>query len=162
MKRVFTYMTVFAAIAMMTLVTSCKKNEKDPFDVATGIIAKDWQGYLQDQKENGSDWKDMDRTKIIIHFEKTGETPFQGIGYQLELEDDGNVKDKNKFKWYISSDRIDIDYDTWSDVFIEYNNDGFQVDATRFKGEMHDGKQHRYLFDLTPTPAIDWTKYFSK
>ncbi|MBR1503787.1 MAG: hypothetical protein IJ618_07905 [Prevotella sp.] len=162
MKKVFTYMTIFAAIAMMTLVTSCKNSDKDPNDVANGILAKDWQGYLEDQKESGSSWKEMDRTKVTIHFEKTAASPFQGIGYQLELEDDGSVKDKNKFTWTISSDRINIDYETWTDVFIEFNHDVFQVDANQFRGEMYDGKQHRYLFDLKPTPAVDWTKYFSK
>lgn len=162
MKKVFTYVTVLAAIAMLTMMTmtSCK-DKKDPYDVANGILSKDWQGYIQDQKENASSWKDMDRSKVTIHFQKTTDSPFRGIGYQLEWEDDGSVKDKNKFNWYITSDRIDIDYDTWTDVFIEFNNDVFQVDANQFKGEMYDGKQHRYVFDLTPTPAVDWNRYFN-
>ena len=143
MKKVFTYVTVLAAIAMLTMVTmtSCK-DKKDPYDVANGILSRDWQGYIQDQKENGSSWKDMDRSKVTIHFQKTTDSPFRGIGYQLEWEDDGSVKDKNKFNWYITSDRIDIDYN-------------------QFKGEMYDDKQHRYVFDLTPTPAVDWNRYFN-
>ena len=52
MKKVFTYVTVLAAIAMLTMVTmtSCK-DKKDPYDVANGILSRDWQGYIQDQKE---------------------------------------------------------------------------------------------------------------
>ena len=67
MKKVFTYVTVLAAIAMLTMVTmtSCK-DKKDPYDVANGILARDWQGYIQDQKENASSWKDMDRSKVTI------------------------------------------------------------------------------------------------
>ena len=163
MKKVFVHTTLLVVIAIMTMMTmtSCKSSKKDPYDVASAILAKDWEGYIQDQKENGSGWKDMDRTKVTIHFQKTADSPFRGIGSQVEWDDDGSMKDKNKFNWTITSERIDIDYDTWTDVFIEFNHDVFQVDANQFRGEMYDGKQHRYLFDLKPTLAVDWNRYFN-
>lgn len=160
MKKVFKYATMVAAIAMMTLMSSCKNNDKDPMDVSTGITNKDWTGYLVDQKENGSSWKDMERTKVAIRFNKDQMTPLSGTGYQLEYDDHMSVKDKNAFKWAITGDRINIDYESWTDVFIEFNHDVCVINSNRFSGEMYDGNQHRYLFDFELSPAIDWKQYF--
>ena len=160
MKKVFKYATMVAAIAMMTLMSSCKNSDKDPLEVSAGITNKDWVGYLEDQKENGSSWKDMDRTKVALRFNKSENRPLSGTGYQLEYNDDMTIKDKNTFKWAITGDRIDIDYATWTDVFIEFNHDVCVINSNKFSGEMYDGSSHRYLFDLSVSPAINWSEYF--
>jgi len=160
MKKLFTYMTIFAA---MTMMMSCSKDEKEPVQVSKDITGKDWQGYMDTYKGNNGAWKNMDeRSFVVIRFNGAANA-LKGDGYQLEFKNStmsGDPSDKSAFRWEIENGELHIAYTAgWTDVWIDYNN--CTVTSETFNGDMYDHNEHKYTFWLKAGVSIDWTKYFN-
>ena len=159
MKKLIICLTLLAA--MTFTLTSCKK-DKDPEQLYKDITNKDWHGYMDTYKENGSEWRDMgERTFLVIRFNgNKGE--LNGTGYQVEFDNPemaGNPSDKNSFRWEIANGELHIAYINpgWTDVWIDYNNCTVSDDS--FVGEMYDHHDHMYKFYFKPGIAINWAQY---
>ena len=162
MKKLLVFLAVMLPIALLTV--SCSKDEKDPEQVYKDIINKDWQGYMDTYKKNGSGWTSLDeRSFVAIRFEGTSSTALSGTGYQMEFDSGsmaGDPQDKSTFSWSIANGELHIVYNAgWRNVWIDYNN--CRVSSTSFAGEMYDHNQHKYDFTFQPGVSIAWSKYFN-
>ncbi len=161
MKKLLVFMTMMVAVAMFSV--SCSSDDKDPQQVYKDIVNKDWQGYMDAYKQNGSGWASLgERSYVAMRFNGTSSTALSGTGYQIEFNSgsmSGDPKDKSKFRWSIANGELHIVYEAgWTDVWIDYNN--CRVNASSFAGEMYDHNQHKYDFTFTPGISIAWDKYF--
>ena len=166
MKKILTYMTVFAAVLMCF--TSCEKNkDPEPTEIAANL-AGDWQGYIQEYKrygDTGNDYRVNDDQKwVVMRFNKTHETG--GNGYQVEFKNDhmsqlaGNDA-KNEFTWLVTSSRIEITYNTWDRVYFQFDKNNFPTSSS-FKGDWFIFSQkYKFQFDYTKREFKDWGKYFN-
>jgi len=170
MKKILTYVTVFAVVLMC--LTACEKEKEfEPAEVANNLIG-DWQGHIQEYKRMGDTgtnyYPNDDRKYVVMQFNKTTET--EGTGYQLEFKNESKFKngtesDKSKFDWKVREGRIEITYhqDGWSEVYMTYDKKSRDnISGSVFKGEFITYKgNYKYVIDLNKKYFAEWNKYFN-
>ena len=163
MKKVFTIMTLFAALAIVTI--SCK-DDKDPEEVSKNITGTDWAGYLTEEKKNGSSWEyNKQRNYAVIHFNGTSTgtaVPTSGTGYQVEFKNEFMAEKTgySNFSWRLEGGELKMAYqaDDWNDTYIDYND--ATVTSTVFNGYMYDYTgNHRFRMELKANGSFDWSKW---
>jgi hypothetical protein len=166
MKKILTYMTVFAAVVMC--LTGCKKDkDPEPSEIATNLVG-DWQGWIQEYKRYGDAGNDYrvndDRKWVVMRFNKTHETG--GKGYQVEFKNSYMYETagddcKNEFTWLVTSSGIEITYKTWDAVFFQFDKESFPTSSS-FKGDLYVFSQkYKYQFDYTKRTFNEWRNYFN-
>lgn len=163
MKKFITLLTIVALVGMVF--SGCKKDdEKTDAGVTRDITNKDWHGFMDTYKKNGSSWTSLDERSFVVLRFNGAPNALVGSGYQLEFKNAnmaGDPSDRSPFNWAIANGAIHIAYTTpgWSDVWIDYNNS--VVSTTTFSGDMYDHNEHKYTFLFQQGISIDWKKYFN-
>lgn len=169
MKKIFTYLTVCAAVMMVF--TGCKKEEEfEPAEVATNLVG-DWQGHIQEFKRYGDTGNTYNpnrgRKWVVMRFNKTTDT--EGTGYQLEFNNEfmnntPGADDMSRFNWKVREGRIEITYLTsgWDEVYMTYDKKSRDnINGSVFKGEfMTYSGQYKFVFDYSKKTFTGWDTYF--
>ncbi len=167
MKRLFTYVTLFAAIILC--MSSCKKDEeKERNEVANNLVG-DWQGYIQEWKSYDSNKTSYipnhERRWVCMRFNRSSDSS-SGTGYQIEFKNEfmnntPDADDMNEFNWRVNGDHLEITYKTWDAIYLEFKKS--TINGSDFKGSFFTfSKVYKYEFDYKRKAFDDWDKYFKK
>ena len=160
MKKIFTYMMMFVAVAMFT--TSCGDDE-DNFDYEAAIknlTGNFWEGYNTEQyKEWGGFVDKGDRNYVVIRFDRSAAAAMNGTGWQLEFDSPykNECTDKCDFMWRLEGDIVTIAYEQWGTATFNYKE--ITLNNDRFAGFQYETDDVRYQFDYRKDAFSKWEQY---
>ena len=162
MKKIFTYMMMFVAVAMFT--TSCGDDE-DNFDYEAAIknlTGNFWEGYNTEQyKEWGGFVDKGDRHYVVIRFDRSAAAAMNGTGWQLEFDSPykNECTDKCDFMWRLDGDIITISYRKSGWKSVTFNIREMTLNSSKFSGYLYVVDDHRYTINYDKSTFSDWSKY---
>jgi hypothetical protein len=157
MKKLMICLT--AALAVMMLNTSCSSSDDYDYEkFVTNLVAHNWEGHHTSQYREFGSWIDNGTEYVAMKFTRTG-TQLSGTGTQIIFENSYKTKetDRSDFKWYISGERIYIEYvKGWSTVDEKCVD--CTINDTNFKGFWHNTKdaERRFKFDYIPLAEVNF------
>ena len=170
MKKVFFYMALFAAMAMVNISCSDDDNtdSEDNRLKFANLLTQDstsgvWEGYdIKEWKELGS-WVDGGRHYVVRRFDRASATATRGIGRVLMFENDflDNFIDASDFTWYFEDDQLQLTYrhSGWAPQHAEYRTEELVIRRDNFTGFLFEKTDYRYKFNYKKSTFKDWDKY---
>lgn len=171
MKKLFTLMAIFAAMAMITV--SCSKDDDDKdstenrLKFANALTQNStsgiWEGYDKRQHKEFGSWVDRSQSYVVIRFDRASTTATTGTGFLLTFENSykETYKEQSEFTWYFDDDMLHITYrhSGWTPVYAEYRTNELVINGDNFYGYWFEETSSRYRFSYTKSTFSDWNKY---
>lgn len=173
MKKYFSLMAIFAAMAMTFIGCSKDDNDTDSTEnrlnftnkLTQNSISCTWEGYNMAKRKELGNWNDDGQKYAVMRFDRATKEDIQGTGLLLYFEN--NYKDTflegSEFTWYFADDMLRISYrhSGWSPQYAEYRTQELVINGDRFDGTWFEKTDFKYKFNYTKSAFSDWSKYIN-
>jgi hypothetical protein len=171
MKKLFVYMTLVAAMAMM--VVSCSKDDDDTDSTDnrlkfTNLLTQNstsctWEGTERTKERDWGNWAEKGDKYAVMRFDRSSTQAIEGTGYVIYFENayKDNVKDQSEFMWNFANDVLNITYrhSGWAPVHAEYRTSELVINGDKFEGTWFEASDKKFEFSYKKSSFNDWNKY---
>lgn len=175
MKKLISFMAIFAAMAMTMAFVSCGGDDDDTDSAANRLafankltqngLSCTWEGLsMQQRKEMGS-WNDERQMYAVMRFDRTATSETQGTGILLFFENSYKESfiEGSEFTWTFSDDMLRLSYRRggWKAQYAEYRTSELVINGNTFNGTLFESTDFKYRFNFTKSTFTDWAKYIN-
>jgi len=170
MKKLLSYITIFAAMAMM--MTSCSKDEETDTEANrlnfTNLLMQNktsftWEGLETAQRKELGHWNDEKTRYVVIRFDRATTESTTGTGRLIAFENSWKQAfiESSDFKWYFNNDMLYLEWKHagWQTAHAEYRTNELTISGDKFNGYWFEKTDFRWQFNYTKSSFIDWDKY---
>jgi hypothetical protein len=169
MKKLFTFMTIVAAFAMV--MTSCKKEETDSesnrLKFANQMMQNKtsftWEGSETAMRKELGSWSEKDSRYVVIRFDRASTESTVGTGRLLSFKNSykSEFNSSSEFRWYFSNDCLYIEWKKsgWQTAHAEYRTHELVIDGSGFHGTWFEKDSYKWEFNYIASSFNEWNKY---
>jgi hypothetical protein len=157
MKKLYFFMTMLAALAVMT-VSCSKSDDEDPEEVKMNFANKltqnstscTWEGVERTLSKAWGNWSDDGEKYAVMRFDRASNTAKEGTGYVVYFENAFKdvEKGRSEFIWNFQGDELRITYrhEGWAPVHAEYNTSELRINGDKFEGTWFESSDKKFEF----------------